>query len=61
MPAYRRIYGATSGHEWQMSRPFQHTQRLQQKLLLVLPRDIVIDIVAGHRVEALVDSCQKTR
>ena len=37
---------------------FQNPQCFQQKCLLVCPCDIVIDIVAGHRVEALVGEIQ---
>ena len=37
---------------------FQNPQCFQQKCLLVCPCDIVIDIVAGHRVEALVGKIQ---
>ena len=37
---------------------FQNTQCFQQKCLLVFPRDIVIDIVADHRVKALVGEIQ---
>ena len=37
---------------------FQHAQCFQQKRLLVFPRNVVIDIVAGHRIEALVGKIQ---
>ena len=37
---------------------FQHAERFKQKLLLVGAGNVVIDIVAGHSVEALVREIQ---